>query len=136
MREWVQTCFYFCTDSICYSLHVGFIGRRNLSFNLGDVKTLIQEGIDRIDAKTWSDCCRHVRDREAEKWKSDIAVEQEIERIVKQIDSDSDVSSNEDDNVFKEKETIDTASESRRGGRNIFVITKKIRKKKITNKKS
>ena len=92
-------------------MHVGFIGRRNLSFNLGDVKTLIQEGIGRIDDNTWSDCCRHVRDRETEYWKADIAVEQEIEKIVIQIDSDSDVSSSEEDNAYEEGETTDTAGE-------------------------
>ena len=79
-----------------------------MSFNLGDVKTLIQEGIGRIDAKTWCDCCRHVRDRETEYLKADIAVEQ---KIVIQIDSDSDVSSSEEDNAFEEGETTDTAGE-------------------------
>ena len=44
------------------------------AYGFGDLKTLSQEGIERIDAKTWSDCCRHVRDKEAEYWKSDIAV--------------------------------------------------------------
>ena len=82
-----------------------------MSFNLGDMKTLIQEGINRIDANPWSYCCRHVRDREAEYWKADIAVEQEIEKIVIQIDSDSDVSSSEDDNASEEGETTDTAGE-------------------------
>ena len=82
-----------------------------MSFNLGDVKTLIQEGIGRIDANTWSDCCRHVRDRDTEYWKADIAVEQEIEKIVIQIDSDSDVTSSEEGNASEEGETTDTAGE-------------------------
>ena len=105
---------------ICYFL--GFIGRRNLSFNLGEVKKLIQEGIDRIDAKTWSDCCRHVQDKESEYWKADIAVEDEIERIMVQIGPDSDVSSDEEDSAAEDTaemhaedsatgETTDTAGE-------------------------
>ena len=68
-----------------------------MSFNLGDLKALIQEAIDMIDAKTWTDRCRHVLDNEAKYWKSDIAVEQVIERIIIQIGSDSDVSSVEED---------------------------------------
>ena len=53
------------------------------------LRPLSRKALTQIDDKTWSVCCRHVRDREAEKWKSDIAVEQEIEKIVIQIDTDS-----------------------------------------------
>ena len=93
-----------------------------MSFDLGEVKQLLQEGIDRIDAQTWSDCCRHVQDKESEYWKADIAVEDEIEWIMIQIDPDSDVSSDEEYNVAEDTaemhaedsetgETTDTAGE-------------------------
>ena len=67
--------------------------------------------LSRIDAQTWRDCCCHVQAKESEYWKTDIAVEDEIEQIIIQIDPDTDVSSDEEYNVVED--TADMNAEIR-----------------------
>ena len=71
----------------------------------------VLSNIQRIDAQTWSDCCCHVQAKESEYWKTDIAVEDEIEQIIIQIDPDTDVSSDEEYNVVED--TADMNAEIR-----------------------
>ena len=49
-----------------------------------------------------NDCCCHIQAKESDYWKTDIAVEDEIERIIMHIDPDAGVSSDEEDNVAED----------------------------------
>ena len=92
----------------------GFVGRRNLEFKKAKVETLTQEGIESIGEKEWSACCKHVMDIEQEFWRRDIAVEEEVDRVIIYVDSDSDVSDSEDTDTASEgNESTDTAEESK-----------------------
>ena len=94
----------------------GYIGRRHLQFRMTNIKVLIKEGTGRIGEKEWSAYCTHVEKAEQDYWKSDIAVEAEIERIVIHVDSDSDVSDDSDegtDTASKGDETTESAEESK-----------------------
>ena len=96
-----------------FTIFSGFIAKRNLRFNLTNVKELIEEGIARIGEPEWENCCAHVIQTEREYWKSEIAVEKEVERIIIHIGSDSEVSSDEETDTASEKgETTETASET------------------------
>ena len=92
----------------------GYTGRRKLQSRMKNIKALIEEGIGSIGEKEWSACCTHVEKAEQDYWKSDIAVEAEIERIVIHVDSDSDISDDSDegtDTASEGDESTDTAEE-------------------------
>ena len=73
----------------------GYVGRRNLHFRKTSVETLIEEGIENIGEREWSACCKHGREIEQEYWKRDIEVEEDVDRVIVFVDSDSDVSNSE-----------------------------------------
>ena len=53
-------------------------------------------------SQTRSDCCCHLQAMESEYWKTDIAIEDEIEQIIIQIDPDSEFSPDEENNVVED----------------------------------
>lgn len=91
----------------------GYIGRRNLRFRMADVQSLIQEGVDSIGEKEWSACCSHVEAVELEYRKRDIAVDEEVERVLIYVDSDSDVSDDSTDTASEGDKSTDSAEESK-----------------------
>ena len=85
-------------------------------FNLkkAKVEELKQKGIESISEKEWSACCKHVMDIEHEFWRRDIAVEEEVDRVIIYVDSNSDVSDLEDTYTALEgNESTNTANESK-----------------------
>ncbi|CAG2246402.1 unnamed protein product [Mytilus edulis] len=75
----------------------GFIGKENSTFKLNDVKSLIQRGFEQIDSTKWLKSCDHVKNIiEPSYWKND-AIQEEIQKIVIHIQSDSESESEMDD---------------------------------------
>ena len=67
-----------------------------MTFKMADVVQLTHDAIARVTADDWMKCCRHVVGIEEKYWKSDIAIEEEIEKIVIQVtssDEDTDTAS-------------------------------------------
>ena len=74
----------------------GYVARHNVTFKMADVVQLTHDAIARVTADDWMKCCRHVVGIEEKYWKSDIAIEEEIEKIVIQVtssDEDTDTAS-------------------------------------------
>ena len=67
-----------------------------MTFKMADVVQLTHDAIARVTADDWMKCCRHVVGIEEKYWKSDIAIEEELEKIVIQVtssDEDTDTAS-------------------------------------------
>ena len=74
----------------------GFVGRENSTFKLNDVKSLIKKGFDQIDETNWLKSCDHVKNIiEPTYWKND-AIQDEIQKFIINIESDSESDSNND----------------------------------------
>ena len=63
-----------------------FVGHRDLQFKKAKVEELTQEGIESIGEKEWSAYCKHVIDIEQIFWRIDIAVEEEVDRVIIYVD--------------------------------------------------
>lgn len=85
----------------------GYIARKNLSFKFSDVKVLIEEAFSQITAEKWSNCCAHVQSVEKAYWANDIAVEDELEKIVIYIDGSDSGTDTEDELEAYDEETED-----------------------------
>ena len=84
----------------------GFVARNNLTFKFKDVKELIEAGFDQITDSKWNNCCEHVERVEKNYWDNDIAVEDEVEKIIIEVDGDddSDISDYDDDDYDDDTE--------------------------------
>ena len=92
----------------------GYVEQRNLHFRKTIVETLIYEGIENIDERDWSACCKHVREIKQECRKRDVAQEEETDRVIISVDSDSDVSDNEGTATASEGDkSTDTADDTK-----------------------
>ena len=65
----------------------GYIARRNVSFKLTDVIQLTHDAMAAVTEDEWVSSCRHVEEVERKYWDADIAVEEEMEKIVIQVTS-------------------------------------------------
>lgn len=65
----------------------GEVARRNLSFKMSDVKHHIEDSLSSITPADWRACCEHVLKVEKEYWDRDVAVEDEIARLVIEVTS-------------------------------------------------
>ena len=82
----------------------GYDARKNLSFKFNDVRCLVEEAFNQVSAQKWYNCCSHVKTIEQKYWSTDIAVENETEKIVIHIDSSTDT---EDELETYEEDTED-----------------------------
>ena len=85
----------------------GNIARMNLSFKFTNVKLLIEEAFQQISSEKWFNGCAHVESIEAQYWSSDIAFENEIEKIVIYVDSSDSRTDTEDEPDAYDKDTED-----------------------------
>ena len=72
-----------------------FVGRNNITFEMADVKVLINAAFGGITPDMWSRCEDHVMQKEENYWKTDLVAESTIEPIVINLavsDSDSEES--------------------------------------------
>ena len=65
----------------------GYIARRNLSFKMTDVLQLTHDAIVAVTEDDWVSSCRHVEEVERKNWDADIAVEEEMAKIVIKVTS-------------------------------------------------
>ena len=85
----------------------GFVGLENSTFKGEDVKALIKKGFAQIDSAMWLHACEQVKNSIEQKfWKSD-AIQEEIEKIIINLDSDSDSDSDEMSDQTDDDETED-----------------------------
>lgn len=59
----------------------GHVKRNNTTFKIGDVKRLLQEGLERVTAENWSNCVRHVINEEQNFWEIDKIVDRMIDNM-------------------------------------------------------
>ena len=85
----------------------GYIARKNLSFKFSDVKVLIDEAFNQVSSDKWSNCCSHVKTVEEKYWSTDIAVENEIEKIVIYVDNSESGTVTEDELETYDEDTED-----------------------------
>ena len=68
----------------------GYVGARNRSYKLKDVKTLLEEAITKVTPDEWNKCVRHVIEKvENVMWKLDNIMEEREERIVISLNESS-----------------------------------------------
>ena len=65
----------------------GYISRRNVSFKMTDVIQLTHDAIAAVTEDELVSSCRHLEKVERKYWDADIAVEEEMEKIVIQVTS-------------------------------------------------
>ena len=65
----------------------GYIARRTVSFKMTDGIQLTHDAIAAVTEDDWVSSCRHVEEVERKYWDADIAVEEEIEKIIIQVTS-------------------------------------------------
>ena len=74
-----------------------------------------------ISAEDWRSCCRHVKDINVRFWTTDIAVDDQVDRLVITVtssDEDTDTASDSYDD-----ERTDTASEGHEASRDFIVMS-------------
>ena len=89
------------------------VARSNLTLKKKDVKKLTEDAFESISPKDWASCCRHVKDVEKRFYATDIAVDDQVDRLVITVtssDENTDTASDCDVGLTDE-ERIDTASE-------------------------
>ena len=86
----------------------GYIARRNVSFKMTDVIQLTHDVIAAVTEHDWVSSCRHVEEVERKYWDADIAVEEEIEKIVIQVtSSDEDTDMTTECSDYSDTESAD-----------------------------
>ncbi|MCU7801183.1 MAG: transposase [gamma proteobacterium symbiont of Lucinoma myriamae] len=74
------------------------VAKKNVGCKMAEVKKLAEEKFSEVGEKEWANCFSHVEDIERDYWKTDLAVENEVENIVISLSSDeSDSDSSETD---------------------------------------
>ncbi|XP_060564213.1 uncharacterized protein LOC132723503 [Ruditapes philippinarum] len=98
---------------LIWALVKGKVSSENVTFKMTDVLKLTQNAIDNITTEEWKSCCRHVEQVEARFWRSDIALEEAIERIIIHVSDDEETdTASEVGEICSEEESTDTASET------------------------
>ena len=86
----------------------GYIARRNVSFKMTDVIKLTHDVIAAVTEDDWVSSCRHVEEVERKYWDADIAVEEEMEKIVIQVtSSDEDTDTATECSDYSDTESAD-----------------------------
>ena len=77
----------------------GKLARLNLTLKKKDVKKLTEDAFESISPEDWASCCQHVKDVEKRFYATDIAVDDQVDRLVIAVtssDEDTDTSSDSD----------------------------------------
>ena len=86
----------------------GYIARRNVSFKMTDVIQLTHDVIAAVTEHDWVSSCRHVEEVEMKYWDADIAVEEEMEKIVIHVtSSDEDTDTTTECSDYSDTESAD-----------------------------
>ena len=86
----------------------GYIARRNVSFKMTDGIQLTHGAIAAVIEDDWVSSCRHVEEAERKYWDADIAVEEEMEKIVIQVtSSDEDTDTATECSDYSDTESAD-----------------------------
>ena len=67
---------------LIWAMLKGKVARSNLTFKKKDVKKLTEDAFESISPKDWASCCRHVKDVEKRFYSTDIAVDDQVDRLV------------------------------------------------------
>ena len=90
----------------------GKLARLNLTLKKKDVKKLRENAFESISPEDWASCCRHVKDVEKRLYLTDIAVDDQVDRLVIAVtssDEDTDTA-NDCDGGSTDEERTDSAS--------------------------
>lgn len=68
----------------------GFVAKNNKTFKLSDVEELCKKGLDQIGAEEWQKCIEHTEKKEKEMWDLDEVIENTVDSLVININSNSD----------------------------------------------
>ena len=73
---------------LCWAKGKGYVAKKNTTFKMKDVKRLMWEGLEKVDADYWKKCIGHVRKIEQDYWKAD-NIQDENDAVVININDDS-----------------------------------------------
>ena len=86
----------------------GYIARRTVSFKMTDGIQLTHDAIAAVTEDDWVSSCRQLEEVERKYWDADIAVEEEIEKIVIQVtSSDEDTDTATECSDYSDTESAD-----------------------------
>ena len=97
---------------LIWAMLKGKVARSNLTFKKKHVKKLTEDAFESISPEDWASCCRHVKDVEKQFYATDIAVDDQVDRlviIVTSSDEDTDTASDCDGGSTDDERT-DTVS--------------------------
>ena len=93
---------------LIWATTIGYIARRNESFKMTDVIQLTHDAIAAVTEDEWVSSCRHVEELERKYWHADIAVEEDMEKIVIQVNSnDEDTDTARESSDYSDTESAD-----------------------------
>ena len=90
----------------------GKVARSNLTLKKKDVKKLTEDAFESISPEDWASCCLHVKDVEKRFYATDIAVDDQVDRLVITVTSIDEVTdtASDCDGGSTDDERTDTAS--------------------------
>ena len=90
----------------------GKLARLNLTLKKKDVKKLTEDAFESISPEDWASCCRHVKDVEKRFYATDIAVDDQVDRLVIAVTSSDEVTdtASDCDGGLTDDERTDSAS--------------------------
>ena len=79
-----------------------YVARNNSTFKVADVKMLINNAFQQIDATKWKNACAHVQSVEELYWKKDNLQADTVNRVIIHISENDDDSDNSDETECEE----------------------------------
>ena len=96
---------------LIWALLKGKVARSNLTLKKKDVKKLTEDAFESISPEDWASCCRHVKDVEKRFYATDIAVDDQVDRLVITVTSSDEDTASDCDGGSIDYERTDMASE-------------------------
>ena len=95
---------------LIWAMLKGKVAMSNLTLKKKDVKKLTEDAFESISQEDWASCCRHVKDDEKRFYATDIAVDDQVDRLVITVTSSDEDTASDCDGGSNDDERTDTAS--------------------------
>ena len=95
---------------LIWAMLKGKVARSNLTLKKKDIKKLTEDAFESISPEDWASCCRHVKDVEKRFCATDIAVDDQVDRLVITVTSSDEDTAIDCDGGSTDDERTDTAS--------------------------
>ncbi|KAF6201607.1 hypothetical protein GE061_003999 [Apolygus lucorum] len=105
---------HFNPVELVWSWLKDFVGKRNTTFKLEDVKALVHTAVENITPEHWKSYVKHVRGIIDEAWEKDSLTDEEIEQFVISLSGDSSDESSWEEDSDMDEDYDDSMAEARK----------------------